>query len=145
MTAVGDRESANNDRRNQSRGDRNRPSVAFRSFLNAATLAGLTKTLSAQRPASTDEAPAKVQRRTNLPERSDPSVISSDEADSLYRSAQRAKAQAASEQTTSEQGQSEQPAARAREFQAAATRYAKSFFAVSGTFAKPGESLELTA
>ena len=136
VTAVADRQGANNDRREQARGERNRSTVTFRSFLNAATLAGLTKTLGAERPASTDEAPAKVQRRAKLPDRKDPEVISGDEAESLYRSAR---------SSTKDQTTSEQPVARAREYQAAATRYAKSFFAVSGTFAKPGESLELTA
>jgi len=130
VAPVGDREGANNDRRDSSKDARSRPSVAFRSFLNAATLAGLTKTLSADtRTVSTDVAP-RPERPVKLPDQSEPPVISADEADSLYRSAQNA---------------GEAGAPRAREFQTASSQYAKSFFAVAGTFARPGETLELTA
>jgi len=131
VAAVGERDSANNERRESARNDRGRASVAFRSFLNAATLAGLTQSLSADTvTASTDEAPAKAPRAEKIRDQQDPTVIDADEAEGLYRSAQAA---------------SEPQSARAKEYLAATSRYATSYFAVSGTFARPGETLELTA
>jgi len=132
VTAVGERDGANNDRRNPSKDARGRSSVAFRSFLDAATLAGLTKTLGAQTSttAATDEAPAPPPRRAKLPEKAEQEVLSASESERLYHSAK-----------ISGQGRTSP----APEFLAATSRYAKSFFAVSGTFARPGESLELTA
>lgn len=131
VTPIGEREGASNERRESARNTRERVSTAFRSFLNAATLAGITETLGAERSdvAVDDVAPV---RETRVPDRrKDPTVLEADEAEGLYRTAQ-----AADEGPRS---------SRAREFHAAATRYAKSFFAVEGTFARPGESLELTA
>jgi len=130
VSPVGNREQTQNERRETSRDDRARPNIAFRSFLNAATLAGLTKSLGGetQRSSADSEAPAYT-RPSKLPAQKDDTVISANEADVLYRSAQ----------------VSGRDGARAPEFLAATSRYAKSFFAVSGTFARPGESLELTA
>ncbi len=131
VTAVGDRDGANNDRRNPSRDSRGRSSIAFRSLLDAATLAGLTKSLSGQsKTVSTDEAPARPTHRAKLPDKAEPEVLSASESERLYHSAK-----------NSGQGRSSP----APEFLAATTRYAKAFFAVSGTFARPGESLEVTA
>ena len=131
IAAVGERAGANNDRRDSQRNDRGRPSVAFRSFLNAATLAGLTQTLSKDTVVvSSDEPPP---RQTKVPEQ-EPTTISSEEADHLYQSAQ-----------TASEAQPRRETARVRAYQAATSRYATSFFSVSGTFARPGESLEVTA
>ncbi len=127
-----EREGAANDRRDTQRNSRERVSGAFRAFLNAATLAGLNNTLGAE-PVEAVE-PATAVRQSRVPDRKDPTILEADEAEGLYRSAQAA-----------DEPRTEKPSVRAREFQAVATRYAKSFFAVEGTFARPGEQLELTA
>ncbi len=132
ITAVGQRGGASNDRRSSSRDARGRPSVAFKSLLDAATIAGLTKTLGAEasKSAVTDSDTTPAPRPSKLPNQAEPEVLSAAESEGLYQSAK-----------SSGQGSSSP----APEFLAAATRYAKSYFAVSGTYARPGESLELTA
>ncbi len=137
VTPIGEREGASNERRDSTRSPRERVSAAFRSFLNAATLAGITETLGAEQPERVD--PVAPVRPTRVPDRDDgktPTILEADEAESLYRSAQSSDGAAARRPRSS---------VRARQFQAAATRYAKSFFAVEGTFARPGESLEISA
>ncbi len=125
VAPVGERDSASNERRNGARGERSRTSAAFRSFLNAATLSGLTRTLG-------DEVDpvAPVARERKVPDRREATELSGAESERLYQEAKAA---------------SRPDDVRAREFLSATRQYAKSFFAVSGTFAKPGESLELTA
>ena len=132
VRAVGGRDGASNERRGSAKGDRGRASVAFRSFLNAATLAGVVQSLGEEfaSASSSREAPAHTQRPTKLPDTNQDRVLSASETDNLYQSA-RVSAQSS--------------ASRAPEFRAATARYAKSFFGVSGTYARPGESLELTA
>ena len=132
VSAVGQRDGASNDRRGSSKDSRARSGVAFKSFLDAATIAGLNKTLGAEtsKSAVTDEGSSPAPRRAKVPDQAEPEVLSAAESEGLYQSAK-----------SSGQGRSSP----APEFLAATTRYAKSFFAVSGTFAKPGESLELTA
>lgn len=125
VAPVGDRDSASNERRND-RGDRSRTSAAFRSFLNAATLAGLTQSLGADRV----DPVAGVARPRKVPDRREATELSGAESERLYQEAQ---------------AKTRPHDARAREALAVTQRYAKSFFSVSGTFAKPGESLELTA
>ena len=131
VSAVGERQGANADRRNPSKDARGRSSITFRSFLNAATLAGLTKTLGSDsfKTTTTDERP-QPRRAEKVPNKAGPEVLSAAESEGLYQSAK-----------SSGQGR----ASPAPEFLAATSRYAKSFFAVSGTFARPGETLELTA
>ncbi len=128
VAPVGQREGASNDRRNAPK-DRERAVNNFRAALNAATLRGLTQAISRDsKPAenATDEPARARERPAKLPD-AEPTVLSGAEAANLFRSAQ------AADQSSSS------------EFRAATSRYAKSFFSVSGTFAKPGESLELTA
>lgn len=132
VSAVGEREGASNDRRAPSKDARGRSSIAFRSFLDAATLAGLNKTLGAETSESavTDERSSPAPRRAKLPTKAEPEVLSAAESERLYHSAK-----------NSGQGRTSP----APEFLAATSRYAKSFFAVSGTYARPGQSLEVTA
>jgi hypothetical protein len=127
VASVGERDGTNNDRRESAKGERGRTSAAFRSFLDAATLSGLTKTLGALD--SADRA-TETTRARKVPNRRESTELSGAESERLYQEAHTAP-------------RSANP--RASEFLAATTRYAKSFFAVSGTFAKPGESLELSA
>jgi len=131
VTPIGNRESAQDERRDTTaRDDRARPNVAFRSFLNAATQAGLTKTLGSETQRSTADNDVTAYTRPNkIPTPKDDAVIAAGESDALYRSAP----------VSGREGP------RAPEFLAATSRYAKSYFAVSGTFARPGESLELSA
>jgi hypothetical protein len=132
VSAVGERESTANERRNESKDDRGRANINFRSFLNAATFAGLAQSLGRDAPKSeaTEEPARKTQRAQKQPDRNEPVVISAEESESLYRAAH---------------AEAPRTNARAPEFLAATTRYAKSFFSVTGTFARPGETLELTA
>ncbi|MBY0510412.1 MAG: hypothetical protein K2P94_09685 [Rhodospirillaceae bacterium] len=131
VSAVGDRDGTANERRGESKEERARPDVTFRAFLNAATFAGLAQSISREAPKNdaTEETTRNTPRAAKQPKRDEPVVISGEESESLYR----AHTEAA------------RPNARAPEFLAATSRYAKSFFSVSGTFARPGESLELTA
>ncbi len=141
VTSVGQRQGASNDKRQQqsSFGDRARASVAFRSFLNASTLAGLTQTIGAEAPTATfSEALRQAKRPQKLSKQQDDTTLSAEESEGLYRLAQAARNGKRGEAPSA-------PISNVREYQAATQRYAKSFFAVSGTFAKPGESLELTA
>jgi hypothetical protein len=132
VSAVSDRDSTANERRGESKDDRGRANINFRSFLNAATFAGLAQTLTRDAPKSeaSEEPARKTPRATKQRDRSEPVVISAEESESLYRAAQ---------------AESPRTNARAPEFLAATSRYAKSFFSVSGTFARPGESLEISA
>jgi hypothetical protein len=132
VSAVSDRDSTANERRGESKEDRARANISFRAFLNAATFAGLAQTLGREAPKSdaTEEPARKTQRPTKQPDGNEPVVISGEESESLYRAAH-----AGTPRTNP----------RAPEFLAATSRYAKSFFSVSGTFARPGETLEVTA
>jgi hypothetical protein len=127
IAAAAQRDTTQNDRKNQAQPDRERAKINFRSILDAATLSGIGRAFGAETAQVRQDGPQK--RASKLPGL-EPEVISSTEAASLYRSAKSA-------DTTGN--------VRASEFRAASLQYAKSFFAVSGTFAKPGESLELTA
>ncbi len=134
---IGEREGASNhDRRGDARNTGDRVNVAFRSFLAAATLAGVTEAVSdTPRDVAVDEA-API-REARIPgAKKNPTILDAGEAEGLYRSAHAADAPAV---------EAGQHSARAREFHAAATHYAKSYFSVEGTFARPGESLELSA
>ena len=132
VSAVGEREGTANDRRKDSQDGRARANVGFRSFLNAATFVGLTHSLSSDtfKPEAPKQDTRTTARAAKYPAREEPPVLSAEESESLYRGAQAAP-----------QGGN----ARAPEFLAATSSYAKSFFAVSGTFARPGDALELTA
>ena len=132
VSAVGEREGTANDRRKDSKDGRARANVGFRSFLNAATFVGLTQSLSSDtfKPDVAEQTTRTPTRATKFPAQEEPPVLSAEESESLYRSAQAA---------------SKGANTRAPEFLAATSRYAKSFFAVSGTFARPGDALELTA
>jgi len=132
VSAVSDRDGTANERRGESKDERGRPDVTFRAFLNAATFAGLAQSLGREAPKSeaAEEPARKTQRAAKQPKPDEPVVISAEESESLYRASR---------------AESPLTNARAPEFLAATTRYAKSFFSVSGTFARPGESLELTA
>jgi len=127
VAAVGERDGAK-ERRGSAGDERARPNVAFRSFLNAATLAGLTQTLGKEASRAADATPAET-RPVKLPKRDATTVLSGTESDRLLQSVRSTLTDKSS----------------APQYLAATTRYAKSYFAVSGTFAKPGESLELTA
>jgi len=131
VAPVGQRDGASNDRRNQSK-ERERAVLNFRAALNAATVSSLTKALGEEsKPVETaTDAPARAPARASKVPDAEPVVLSGAEAANLYRTAQAEK---------------ESQPSRAPEFLAAATRYAKSYFAVSGTYARPGESLELMA
>ena len=132
VSAVGDRDGASNDRRKDAKDGRARANINFRAFLNAATFVGLAQSLGTDtfKADATEDSPRQTARAVKLPERDEPPVLSGEESERLYRSAQTA---------------SQTKNVRAPEFLAATSRYAKSFFAVSGTYARPGESLELTA
>jgi len=135
VSPIGEREGASNDRRGDARNTRDRVNVAFRSFLAAATLAGLTDAVSDVRADTRVEETVPV-REARIPDaKKNLTILDADEAEGLYRSAH------AADVATDEAPRS----TRAREFHAAATHYAKSYFSVEGTFARPGESLELSA
>lgn len=131
IAAAGEREGASNERRKDSREGRARTDVSFRAFLNAATFAGLAQSLgnNATTTTRTESSDTPRTRAVKLPEREEAPVISGEESEQLFRRA------TATQLDT----------ARASEYLAATTRYAKSYFSVSGTYARPGESLELTA
>jgi hypothetical protein len=132
VSAVSDRDSTANERRGESKEDRGRANINFRSYLNAATFAGLAQSISRDAPKSdaTEEPARKTQRAAKQPKADEPVVISAEESESLYRASR---------------AETPRINPRAPEFLAATTRYAKSFFSVSGTFARPGESLEISA
>jgi len=127
ITPAAEREST--DRRQTARDDRGH-GADFRSVLAASTFDGLARALGGIPRA--EWTPSKVARDAYAaPERmpaEGPVVLSQAEADSLFRRAK----------------ETSRPAAPAPEFLAATSRYAKSFFSVSGTFARPGESLKMT-
>jgi len=131
IAAAGERDGASNERRNDSREGRARTDVTFRAFLNAATFAGLAQSLGNDSATVTrsDSSDTPRPRAVKLPERDQAPVISGEESEQLFRRSAAPQA----ERT------------RAPEFLAATTRYAKSYFSVAGTYARPGESLELTA
>jgi hypothetical protein len=122
ITPTTDRENARNDRRQADKGERG---VSFRSILSAETFDGLATAVSATFEKAEQE---HAQREERVP-KAEPVVISSTESAQLYQAAQLADWNA--------------PAA--KEFRAAASQYAKSFFSIEGTFARPGEALELSA
>ena len=127
IVAAAQRDTTQNDRKNQAQPDRERANVSFKSLFDAATLGSIGRAFGGETTQVRQDGPQK--RASKLPGL-EPEVISHAEAASLYRSAKSADAISS---------------IRASEFRAASLQYAKSFFAVSGTFAKPGESLELTA
>ena len=120
IAPIKDRETAN-DRRQSGKNERG---LDFRAVLSATTFTDLADATSV-----THEGPfaPRPQRPTRLPD-AIPEVISGAEAVQLYN---------ASRATGVNAGISAQ-------FRAATTSYAKSFFSVEGTYARPGEALELS-
>jgi hypothetical protein len=134
IQAAGQRQDAQNERRQTAQDGRERANVSFRTLLNAATLSGIGRAFQGAVRETEEQATNLTQRAAKLPADA-PETLSGTEADTLYRIA---KAVAPKADTSVSD-------ARAAEFRAATSRYAKSFFSVSGTFARAGESLELTA
>ncbi len=125
---VGEREATSRDPQEKNRGER-QAGVDFRSYITASTLEGLGRAFdNAGRARGEDAAGDATARPTKVPE-SGPAILSGSEAADYYRAIS---------------GESESLIA-AREFRDAATSYAQNFFAATGTFARPGESLELSA
>ncbi len=121
IAPIKDRENANNERRQSGKKD---DGLDFRSILSTATftdLADATSTASEESSAPQPQRPTRVQSAI-------PEVISHAEAAQLYN---------ASRATNTDLSVSVQ-------FRAATTSYAKSFFSVEGTYARPGEALELS-
>lgn len=125
---VGEREATSRDPREQSRGERH-AAVDFRSFLTASTLEGLTRTLGGGEQVAGDGADSESQSPPSKVPDAGPAIFSGAEAANYYRALS---------------GESESLAS-AREFRDATTSYARNFFAASGVYARPGESLELSA
>ena len=121
IAPIKDREQTGADRRQSGRNDRG---VDFRAVLSSTTFADLADATSV-----TYEKPSapQPQRPARLPD-AIPEVISHAEAAQLYN---------ASRAASTNPGVSAQ-------FRAAATSYAQSFFSVEGTYARPGEALELS-
>ena len=126
---VGEREATSRDPQEKQRGERQAAGVDFRSYITASTLEGLGRAFdNAGQVRGEGSAGDSPTRPTKVPD-SSPAVLSGTEAADYYRAIS---------------GESESLAA-AREFRDAATSYAQNFFAATGTFARPGESLELSA
>lgn len=130
VSAVGERDGAGNERRSGSKSNGDRASAAFRSFLSAATMAGLAQAVGA-RGIDGGEGATEPKRKTKLPSGNRrPETLSGAETDRLYQAVR---------------SRAPDPSPPAREFRIAATNYAKTYFAVAGTLYRPGETLELTA
>ncbi len=126
IAPAGERESAN-DRRGAQKDGRS-TGLSFRATLTATTVGGLGAVVDRAPSVTSDsgESSAAQERAVKLPENG-PIILSSHESERLYREAR-----------------AEKPFKRDPAFVAATQRYAKSYFSVSGTYARPGEALELT-
>lgn len=127
ITPIGERDALGRDPREQNKGERQQ-GVDFRSYITASTLEGLGQALGGEDVRRESEAPASRPRAHKIPE-AGPTILSGAEAANYYQSIS---------------GDSESLVS-AREFRDAATSYARNFFAVSSVYARPGESLELSA
>ncbi len=128
IAPIDERDAASRDQRKNTREDRD-PGVTFRSFITASTLEGLGRALGGDKQVQSDSSASEYRPRpTKLPD-AGPAVLSGAEAANYYR-------------TVSDDRES---LTAPREFRDASSSYARNYFAVSGAFAKPGESLELTA
>ncbi len=126
ISPVGEGDAPKRDPREQNKGGRQRH-IDFQSFITASTLEGLGRTLGGDQ--TIQDAPERRPLREAKYPDAGPKVLSGAEAANYFRTVS---------------GESEGLAI-SREFQTAASAYAKNFFAVQGTFARPGESLELSA
>ncbi len=128
IAPIAERDPASRDPRQHNNSERQQ-GVTFRSFITASTLEGLGRALGGDKQLQSDSsAPQYRSRPTKLPD-AGPALLSGAEAANYYRAVS---------------GDSESLAA-AREFRDATSSYARNYFSVSGTFARPDESLELTA
>ncbi len=118
---VTDRDGARNDRRQSGKNERG---LDFRAVLSTATFSDLTDATSIANDQPFKPTP---QRSTRVP-KLEPEVLSGAEATQLYNAAKAVGARADV----------------SAQFRAATTSYAKSFFSVEGTYARPGEALELS-
>lgn len=128
IAPVTERDAASRDQRQNTREDRE-PGVTFRSFITASTLEGLGRALGGDKNVQGENSASENRPRpTKLPD-AGPALLSGAEAANYYRAVS---------------GDSESLSA-AREFRDASSSYARNYFAASGGFARPGETLELTA
>lgn len=124
VTPAATRREADNQRQEKPDGGENR-ALHFRAALNAATVGNLATALGRAEPA--DRVAEPPSRSAKLPDRA-PLVLTGRDPESVFlRSAP------------------ETPHPRAREYGTATSRYAASFFAGSPFYARPGDTLELTA
>ena len=93
----------------------------------------------AERKSSSTEKPLRVEKRPQ----DAPAEVSADEGADLFVQAQARTATAPQRRSTDDGFKGHIPAS--HEFMVAASRYAERVFAQGGAYAKPGESLELTA
>ena len=120
IAPIKDREQAN-DRRQSGKNDSR---LDFRSVLSATTFTDLADATSVTQEQSSTQ---RQQRPTRVPE-SIPEVISHAEATQLYNASRAANTNAGV----------------TAQHRAATSSYVKSFFSVEGTYARPGEALELS-
>ena len=128
IAPAGEREATGRDPREQNKGERQQ-GVNFRSYITASTLEGLGQALGGKDPFKIEGDGAEFRPRPSKVPDTGPTVLSGAEAASYYSQIS---------------GESESLVA-AREFRDAATSYARNFFAASDVYARPGESLELSA
>jgi hypothetical protein len=127
IAPIGERDALGRDPHEQNKGERQQ-GVDFRSYITASTLEGLGQALGGDDQVRSESETADRPRPSKVPD-AGPAILSGAEAANYYQSVS---------------GDSESLIA-AREFRDATTSYARNFFANSGVYARPGESLEISA
>jgi len=122
IAPIKDREHAGNERRQSGKNERD---LDFRAVLSSTTFTNLADATSVPQE-KTFTAP-QPRRQSRVPDFI-PEVISGTEAAQLYNAARATNINTAA----------------SAQFRAATSSYAKSFFSVEGTYARPGEALELS-